>query len=402
MAAPHVAGVAALMASVARNPPPADLRALLPQNAKPAPGPGWLGLVDALGLCRRVGGDELRRGAAPRRCACCVPRARSADAVWPTSSRSPSAAPPEPSAATASSPVAACGDLRPRGTPSHRPGEAARRDGEAREGRGAQPRGEEARERVGADPEGRKGQAPRERRRGLRTSGAAQRRRRCRRRPLAAARRPRRQISLSGSNAALPLVADLAFYYRRAVRHPPRFLAHRRRQPHRAERRGARHRRRRPDDPAALARRSRRAGAPAGSPRERCLHRHQPRQPDASRSTARRIQDLVSGRVTAWEHVAGAPITGADRPGRAGAVDGAAFGVRLDLRRPRHAARLRPTDIQHAQQVRSYVLGTPGAWGYVDFAFTRGLPRRPLRRCALRARDRSRPGSTPAGPRSRS
>ena len=32
-----------------------------------------------------------------------------------------------------------------------------------------------------------------------------------------------------------------------------------------------------------------------------------------------------------------------------------------------------PRTFSTPQQVRSYVLGTPGAWGYVDFAFTRGL-----------------------------
>ena len=49
MAAPHVAGVAALMASVAPNLPAADLRALLLQNAARAPVPVSSGYVDALG-----------------------------------------------------------------------------------------------------------------------------------------------------------------------------------------------------------------------------------------------------------------------------------------------------------------------------------------------------------------
>src|SRR6202008_2480119 len=49
MAAPHVAGVAALMAAVAPNLPAADLRALLLQNAARASVPVSSGYVDALG-----------------------------------------------------------------------------------------------------------------------------------------------------------------------------------------------------------------------------------------------------------------------------------------------------------------------------------------------------------------
>ena len=49
MAAPHVAGVAALMAAVAPNLPAAELRALLLQHAARADVPVSAGYVDALG-----------------------------------------------------------------------------------------------------------------------------------------------------------------------------------------------------------------------------------------------------------------------------------------------------------------------------------------------------------------
>jgi subtilisin family serine protease len=52
MAAPHVAGVAALMAALAPNLPPGDLRALLLQNATRADAPVGSGYVDALGSVR--------------------------------------------------------------------------------------------------------------------------------------------------------------------------------------------------------------------------------------------------------------------------------------------------------------------------------------------------------------
>ena len=205
---------------------------------------------------------------------------------------------------------------------------------------------------------------------GLRTSAGGEAR------AAAAARRPtaarsRGRISLSGSNVALPLVADLAFYYRRAVRHPPRFtltgggsaagLSDTARGIVDV---GLTIRPRSPDDPAGLVRRRLAASGV-------CIVTNRA-NPIPSLNRAQ-IQDLVSGRVTVWEHVAGAPMTGPIAP----AAPGPSTGQRsvfvstfVDLATP---LAYRPQTFSTPQQVRFYVLGTPGAWGYVDFAFTRGL-----------------------------
>ena len=385
MAAPMVSGVAALMAAVRSDLSAADLRAQLIQNASRASLPVGSGYVDALGAVSAVSGaTSYDVGQRPALRVLRATGAKRGRTVTYTVQAGVSGA----TGAVASYRITAgrqrLGVLRPRGSPF---GVRAKRRGrmvEARDGRGAQPRGQEAGDRVGARPQGREGQEPRGRRRRApdlgerrRARGGASSRRpaHSRRGPpptaLSAAAKSRRRISLSGSNVALPLVADLAFYYRRAVRHPPRFtltgggsaagLSD-------AARGivdvGLTIRPPSPDDPGGLVR-SRLAASGV------CIVTNRA-NPIPSLNRAQ-IQDLVSGRVTVWEHVAGAPMTGPIAP----AAPGPSTGQRsvfvstfVDLETP---LAYQPRTFSTPQQVRFYVLGTPGAWGYVDFAFTRGL-----------------------------
>ena len=71
MAAPHVSGVAALMAAAAPGLSASELRAQLLQNAVPASIPVGSGYLDALGAVRGVGGARASRSGSRRSCASC-------------------------------------------------------------------------------------------------------------------------------------------------------------------------------------------------------------------------------------------------------------------------------------------------------------------------------------------
>ena len=368
MAAPQVSGVAALMAAVRNDLSAADLRSQLIQN-EPLVGPGRLRLRRRAGRgVGGVGGDELRRRAAPgaARAARHGLEARAQRDLRRPGRRQRRHRGRRPLPRHRRPPPG-----RPAATrvAVHRPREAARQDGEAGQGRGARPaRGRSWRARR-QDPQGRQGQAPRGRRRRAADVGG-RRSPRGGRGPPPHGARSRGRISLSGSNVALPLVADLAFYYRRAVRHPPRFtltgggsaaglsdtargivdvgLTIRPRSPTI------------PPGWCAAARRERRLLVPP--------NRANP-IPSLNRA---QIQDLVSGRVTVWEHVAGAPMTGrSPRPRRGRRRASARCSSRPSSTSRR--ARLPPADVQHAPA--GALLGARDAQrvGYVDFAFTRGL-----------------------------
>ena len=225
MAAPQVSGVAALMAAVRSDLSAADLRAQLIQNASRASLPVGSGYVDALGAVSAVSGatsyDVGQRPVLRVLRATGAKRGRTVTYAC----RPASAARPGPSPATASRPAPRLAVVRPRGTPfgvrAKRRGRMAKRVTVVALNRaGKKLATASARVRKVAKGKRRVGGGE-----GLRDVGAATQRRR-RRRGRARrrrARRPAAEISLSGSNVALPLVADLAFYYRRAVRHPPRF-----------------------------------------------------------------------------------------------------------------------------------------------------------------------------------
>ena len=376
MSAPQVSGVAALMAAVRSDLSAADLRAQLVQNATRAPLAVGSGYVDALGAVSAVSGatsyDVGQRPALRVLRATGAKRGRSVTYVV-------QAAVSGATGAVARYRITAgrrrLGDLRPRGTPfdvrAKRSGKMAKRVKVVALNRaGKKLATASARVRKVAKGKRRVGGGE-----GLRTSAGAAASAAipaAARRPTAfSAAKPRRQISLSGSNVALPLVADLAFYYRRAVRHPPRFtltgggsaagLSD-------AARGivdiGLTIRPRSADDPAGLVRRRLAASGV-------CLVTNRA-NPIPSLNRAQ-IQDLVSGRVTVWEHVAGAPITGPIAPAAPGPTTGQRsvfVSTFVDLATP---LAYRPQTFSTPQQVRSYVLATPNAWGYVDFAFTRGV-----------------------------
>ena len=385
MAAPMVSGVAALMAAVRSDLSAADLRAQLVQNATRASLPVGSGYVDALGAVSAVSGAtsyDLGQRPVVR-----VLRATGAKRGR-TVAYAVQAGVSGATGAVARYRITAgrqrLGVLRARGSPfgvrARRRGRMAKRVTVVALNRaGKQLATASARIRKVAKGKRRVGGGE-----GLRTSASTASGARpaaaATSRPTAGARRPtassaaaksRRRISLSGSNVALPLGADLAFYYRRTVRRPPRFtltgggsaagLSD-------ASRGivdvGLTIRPPSPDDPPGLVRRRLAASGV-------CIvtNRANP-LPSLNRA---QIQDLVSRRVTVWEHVAGAPLTGPIAPAAPGPSTGQRSVFVSTFVDPATPLAYRPLTFSTPQQVRFYVLGTPGAWGYVDFAYTGGL-----------------------------
>jgi phosphate transport system substrate-binding protein len=187
--------------------------------------------------------------------------------------------------------------------------------------------------------------------------------------PANAARTP--TITVSGAFAATAVTADLAYFYRRAVRSPPRFdLVGGRTVTGIADVArgisdiGLATRPLGPDDPAGLV----------FTPYARtgiCLvtNRANP-VPGLSRA---QIQDLVAARLTSWPQVPGSPL---QEPIVAGALtvgggSRTAFeATLLDAETPQlYAPRVWIT----SAQMRDFIKVTPNAWGYVDLAFTAEL-----------------------------
>jgi phosphate transport system substrate-binding protein len=182
---------------------------------------------------------------------------------------------------------------------------------------------------------------------------------------------PAATVDISGSTTALPLVADLAWFYRHDVRRPGRFtlvgggsgagVAD-------AARGivdiGLASRSRAPTDPPGLTFTPFAASAVclvtnAGNP-----------VPGLTRA---QVQDLVAARTTGWGQVPGS--TRSDAIQAAGLAEGTGarsvfFSTFVDAETPvAYIARGFVT----AAQIRDYVRATPAAWGYVDLAFTGGL-----------------------------
>jgi phosphate transport system substrate-binding protein len=182
---------------------------------------------------------------------------------------------------------------------------------------------------------------------------------------------PAATVDVSGSTTALPLVADLAWFYRHDVERPGRFtlvgggtsagIAD-------AARGivdiGLASRARSPNDPPGL-----RFTAFAAS--AVCLVTNVANPlPALSRA---QLQELVSARATSWAQVAGSART--DAIATAALTEGTGArsifeSVFVDAETPiADTAR----EFVTAAQVRDHVRALPAAWGYVDFAFTRGL-----------------------------
>lgn len=180
-----------------------------------------------------------------------------------------------------------------------------------------------------------------------------------------------RTISLSGSTSALPLVADLAYFYGREHRRAPRFdlvgggtMAGLTDTKRRIVDGGMISRALRPDDPPGLVLTPFALSAV-------CLVTNADNPvPGVGRA---QMQDLLAGRLTHWSQVPGSPRTDAIIPVTYAPGAGARTvfdSVFVD------AATLiayAPRVFRTAVQVRDFVRATPAAWGYVDAAFRRGL-----------------------------
>jgi phosphate transport system substrate-binding protein len=176
-----------------------------------------------------------------------------------------------------------------------------------------------------------------------------------------------RTITMSGSTPTAALTADLAYFYRRHVRHPPRFsivgggtgtgIADAARGIVEV---GLASRDLGPADPAGL-----RFSPIALSGVCLVTNRANP-VPGITRA---QIQDLVAGRLTSWTQFPGSSRTDAIAPvaldERAGAR--AVFlSVFVDLATP---ILYHPRTLALAAQMRDFVRSTPAALGYVDLAF---------------------------------
>jgi phosphate transport system substrate-binding protein len=180
-----------------------------------------------------------------------------------------------------------------------------------------------------------------------------------------------RTITFSGSTPTGALTADLAYFYRHSVPHPPRFsfvgggtgtgIGDVKR---RIVDVGLASRELTPDDPKGLV-----FSPVANSGVCLVTNRSNP-VPSISRA---QIQALVSGSLVSWTQVAGSPRTDAIVPvaqdDRAGAR--AVFvSVFVDLATP---ITYLPRTFATTPQTRDFVRSTPAAIGYVDLAFTREL-----------------------------
>jgi phosphate transport system substrate-binding protein len=182
-------------------------------------------------------------------------------------------------------------------------------------------------------------------------------------------------LQVAGSPTAAPLVADLAYFYRRATPTAPAItiLASGTDAAVADVSRGL--------TDLGLASRDRSADDPSGlvfTPFARsglCLVTNNANKvPNLTRA---QIAQLVDGQATDWSQVAGATVTGPITP--AGLVPGtggdAVFLDRfVDLTTPILA---RPRTFATARQIRDFVAATPGAWGDVDLAFATGVHRVP-------------------------
>jgi phosphate transport system substrate-binding protein len=178
-------------------------------------------------------------------------------------------------------------------------------------------------------------------------------------------------ITISGAFTATAVTADLAFFYRRAVRSPPRFeLVGGRTVTGIADvSRGI--------SDIGLATRPLAPGDPAGlvfTPYARtgiCLVTNQANPvPGLTRA---QIQDLVAARITTWEQVPGSPLTGPIVPAALTVGGGARTAFEATLLDPETPQAYTPRTVVTSAQMRDFIRVTPNAWGYVDLAFSEEL-----------------------------
>ncbi len=175
-------------------------------------------------------------------------------------------------------------------------------------------------------------------------------------------------IRMSGQQITQAVVADLAFFYRHAVRNPPRFeltpggtatgladLA-----------RGI--------TDAAMVSRNLEATDPAGLRLHRlawsgvCLTSHHTNPVPGM--SAGLVRDIVAGRVTSWSQVPGSTRTDAIVPVALDPGTGAATVFSEVFLNPADPVAWQPTTLLLSIQARDFVEATPAAFGYMDLAAT--------------------------------
>ena len=178
-------------------------------------------------------------------------------------------------------------------------------------------------------------------------------------------------LSMSGSSTALPVVADLAYFYRRSHPDAPRFSL-----VGGGSAAGIIDTARGVVD-AGLASRERESSDPRGlvfttfALSGVCLVTNRSNAlPDFPHAL---IQDLVAGRVTSWAQVPGSART--DAIVGAGLIAGGGARTVFTSAFIDPATTVVPPSrsFTTAAQVREFVLSTPAGWSYVDLLYTTGL-----------------------------
>ncbi len=178
-------------------------------------------------------------------------------------------------------------------------------------------------------------------------------------------------LNLSGSTTTRPLIADLAYFYRREARKPPRFSI-----VGGGSAAGVADTARGIVD-AGMTSRDLQAADPQGlvftpiAYSGLCLA-SSPSNPVASLSRAQ-LQDIVAARTTSWAQLPGAPRTDAIVPvgyDLSAAAHGLFLSIFVDAATPLD---YRPRVFPTAAQVRLFIQSTPAAVGYLDLAFTDGV-----------------------------
>jgi phosphate transport system substrate-binding protein len=184
------------------------------------------------------------------------------------------------------------------------------------------------------------------------------------------------ELRLSGATTMLPVVADLAFYYRRAVRRPPRFTI-----TGGGTEAGIADTARGVADIGLVARALETADPPGLVLRRLadsavCLvtNRANP-LPGLDHA---QVQDLVAGRTVTWKQVPGSPRTDPIAPIALAPVSGTRRVFDAVLVDPATPVVYRPRTFVTEAQVRTQLLAEPAGWGYVDLAATTGLHVVPL------------------------
>ena len=174
-------------------------------------------------------------------------------------------------------------------------------------------------------------------------------------------------MTLSGTAVTQSLVADLAYFYRHAIRRPAAVLADRRRSEHR-RRDAARGvvdagmlaRNLGPDDPPGLVL------TPIALSGLCMMSNPSNPVPDFSRAL---IQQIFTGQVTSWSQVPGSNRIDAIETAGILASAASVYWASVFLDQGRRSP-TRPRRFTSTAQMRDFVAATPAAWSYADLIET--------------------------------